>query len=92
MLLNLLVSQVRYNRKLDILISHSPPFKIHDDDTQAHQGLKALNFLIRTLQPRYLFHGHTHFYRQNLENSVTQVGQTTIMNIFPYKTIEIQDG
>lgn len=92
LLLNLLVSQVRYNRKLDILISHSPPFKIHDDDTQAHQGLKALNFLIRTLQPRYLFHGHTHFYRQNLENSVTQVGQTTIMNIFPYKTIEVKDG
>ena len=92
LLLNLLINWLRNGRKLDILISHSPPFKIHDDDTQAHQGLKALNFLIGTLQPRYLFHGHTHFYRQNLEHSVTQVGPTTIMNIFPYKTIVIKDG
>jgi Icc-related predicted phosphoesterase len=91
LLLSLLVNQVRFGRKLDILISHSPPFKIHDDDTNAHQGFKALNFLIRTVQPRYLFHGHTHFFRQNLENSVTQVEHTTIMNIFPYKVIEIND-
>jgi Icc-related predicted phosphoesterase len=92
LLLDLLVNQVRYGCKLDILISHSPPFKIHDDDTHAHQGLKALNYLIRTMQPRYLFHGHTHFYRQNLEHCVTQIGRTTIMNIFPYKTIEVKDG
>ena len=92
LLLNLLVNQVRFGRKLDILISHSPPFKIHDDDTNTHQGLKALNFLIRTVQPRYLYHGHTHFFRQNLEHSVTQVGRTTVMNIFPYKVIEVNDG
>ena len=91
LLLRLLVSQVRFGRKLDVLISHSPPFEIHDDDTHAHQGLKALNFLIRTVRPRYLFHGHTHFFRHNLEECVTKVGGTTIMNIFPYKVIEISD-
>ena len=91
LLLHLLINQVRFGRKLDILISHSPPFKIHDDDSSAHQGLKALNFLIRVARPRYHFHGHTHFYRNNLENSVTQVGRTTVMNIFPYKVVEIDD-
>ena len=40
-------NHLRYGRDLDLLISHSPPFKIHDDDTHAHQGLKALNLLIR---------------------------------------------
>ena len=92
LLLRLLVSQTRHGRKLDVLISHSPPFEVHDDDSQAHQGLKALNFLIRTVRPRYLFHGHTHFFRHNLEECVTQVGRTTIMNIFPYKVIEINEG
>jgi Icc-related predicted phosphoesterase len=92
LLLRLLVSQKRYGRKLDILITHSPPFGVHDDDSQAHQGLKALNFLIHTVQPRYLFHGHTHFFRHNLEECVTQVGRTIIMNIFPYKVIEIDEG
>jgi len=92
LLVRLLSSQVRYGRKLDILITHSPPYKIHDDDTQAHQGLKALNFLIRAARPRYLFHGHTHFFRNNLEDCVTRDKQTTIMNIFPYKVIEIEEG
>lgn len=91
LLVRLLSSQARYGRKLDILITHSPPYKIHDDDTQAHQGLKALNFLIRAARPRYLFHGHTHFYRNNLEDCVTQVRRTTIMNIFPYKVIDIDE-
>lgn len=92
LLLRLLQHQVRFGRKLDVLISHSPPFEIHDDESYAHQGLKALNFLIRTVRPRYLFHGHTHFFRHNLEECVTQVGRTTIMNIFPYKVIEINEG
>ena len=91
LLLGLLINRARFGRKLDVLISHSPPFDIHDDDSQAHQGLKALNFLVRTMQPRYLFHGHTHFFRHNLEECVTQFGGTTIMNIFPYKVIEIND-
>ena len=91
LIVRLMVSQVRYGRKLDVLITHSPPFGIHDDETLAHQGLRALNFLIDVTQPRYHFHGHTHFYRNNLEDSVTRTGRTTIMNIFPYKVITIED-
>ncbi len=87
----LLVQRFVYRRRLDILITHSPPFGIHDEKTEAHQGLKALNFLIRWARPRYHFHGHTHFFRRNLEQSVTRVGRTTVMNIFPYKVIEIED-
>ncbi len=88
----LLVNRLRYGRALDILITHSPPFGIHDDDTQAHTGLKAINWLLRWAHPRYHFHGHTHFFRQNLEDSVTKLGPTTIMNIFPYKIIEIENA
>lgn len=89
LLLRVLIAQMRHNRRLDILISHSPPFEIHDEESTSHRGLKALNLLIRATQPRYLLHGHTHFFRHNLEDSVTQVGRTTVMNIFPYKTIEL---
>jgi len=81
-------NRIRRGRPLDILISHSPPFGIHDDDSQAHRGLRALNWLIRLAQPRYLFHGHTHFYRQNLAPSVTRLGRTDIINVYPYKVIE----
>jgi len=91
LIVRLLSRRLHSGRKLDVLFTHSPPFGIHDDESLAHQGLKALNFLIRVIQPRYFFHGHTHFYRNNLEDSVTRVGKTTIMNIFPYKVIQIDN-
>lgn len=83
------MNQINYGRMLDILITHSPPFGIHDEETQAHQGLKAINWLMRLAKPRYLFHGHTHFQRRNLSPSESVSGETKIFNIFPYKLIEV---
>ena len=83
----LLMNRLR-GRRVDFLIAHSPPFGIHDSDG-AHAGLKALNLLIRWARPRHLLHGHTHFYRNNLEASETHFMDTRIANIFPYKVIEI---
>lgn len=84
----LVMNQMRYNRALDILISHSPPFGIQDDSDPAHQGLKALNWLMKIAKPRYLLHGHTHFYRRNLINPESSHGITKIMNVYPYRIIE----
>lgn len=88
MIPKLLMNWIQYRRALDILISHSPPFGVHDDDDQAHTGLKAINWLIRIAKPRYHFHGHTHFYRNNLENSESNHGATTIINVYPYRVID----
>ncbi len=87
MLPKLFLNQIRYGRSLDILISHSPPFGIHDDTDPAHNGLKALNWLTRIAKPRYHFHGHTHFYKKNIVNAETTIGITKIINVYPYKTI-----
>ena len=84
-------NRFRYGRALDILITHSPPFGIHDEPTRAHQGLKAVNWLIHTARPRYHFHGHVHFQRGNLAASETVIEATKIVNVYPYKTIEIPD-
>lgn len=85
----LLLNRINYGRALDVLITHSPPFGIHDDDTRAHEGLKAINWLIRVARPRYHFHGHTHFQRRNLSPSETTLGLTKIINVYPYKVIEV---
>jgi Icc-related predicted phosphoesterase len=85
----LLLNRIRYGRSLDILITHSPPFGIHDDDTHAHMGLKAINWLLRVAKPRYHFHGHTHFQRRNISPSETRHGRTKIINIYPYKIVEV---
>ncbi len=89
MLPGLLLNRINYGRALDIFITHSPPFGIHDEESHAHQGLKAINWLLRVARPRYHFHGHTHFQRRNLSASETNQGITKIINIFPYRIIEV---
>lgn len=84
-----LLNRIHYGRSLDILITHSPPFGIHDDDTPAHRGLKAINWLLHLGKPRYHFHGHTHFQRRNISPSETNHGLTKIINIYPYKVIKV---
>lgn len=83
------LNRSQYGRSLDILITHSPPFGIHDEDSKAHQGLKAINWLLRVAQPRYHFHGHTHFQRRNLSPSNSVQGLTKIVNVFPYQIIDV---
>ena len=84
-----LVGRVQHKRPLDLLVTHSPPEGIHDEDDPTHHGLRALNFLISQAQPRYLLHGHTIFYRQNLNSHITTVEQTQVMNVYPFRVFEI---
>lgn len=88
----LLRNRLRYGRTLDILLTHSPPHGIHDDDSAAHRGLKAINWLLRVARPRYHLHGHMHSLRRNLESDVTQVGATKVVNIYPYHVLEVPDA
>jgi Icc-related predicted phosphoesterase len=45
---------------VDVLISHSPPRGINDEDDLAHTGFQALRTYIEEKHPRYFLHGHTH--------------------------------
>ena len=81
--------RLRSGGVLDILLAHSPPFGIHDDDDQAHVGFEAFNTLIRRFKPRYFLHGHTVVYKSNLAPPVTQIGPTTVINVYPYQVIEV---
>jgi hypothetical protein len=82
----------RYGRALDILITHSPPFGVHEDGSRAHQGLKAINWLLDWARPRYHLHGHVHFVQSNLVRDVLWQGTTSIMNVYPYRLIEVPDA
>jgi len=74
---------------LDIMVAHSPPRGIHDDDDQAHVGFSAFKGFIQTFKPRYFLHGHTTVYKTNIISPVTMVGTTTVINVYPYRVIEI---
>lgn len=82
-------AEKRFHRRLDLLITHSPPSGIHDDDDPTHRGLRALNFMIRWAKPRYMLHGHTIFYHQNLDSHIATYQGTQIVNVYPFRVMEI---
>jgi len=83
----LLWNRQRYGRALDILVTHSPPYGIHDRPDLPHTGFKVFLSFLRMFKPRYLLHGHIHVYRQD-EIVDSRYGDTTILNVYPYRMID----
>jgi Icc-related predicted phosphoesterase len=86
-----MVNKTKSGRYLDIFISHSPPWGIHDKDDLPHQGIKAFRWLIRVFKPRLHLHGHIHLYSQD-EPRETRVNKTRVMNVYTYRTIDLIDA
>ncbi len=84
----LLMNKVRVGRYLDVLVTHASPWHIHDMDDRPHQGIKALNWLIKVFQPALHLHGHIHVYRQDTVTE-TIVGSTRVLNAYGYRLIQI---
>jgi uncharacterized protein len=86
----LLRQRIQTGGGLDIVIAHSPPRGIHDDDDPAHVGFSAFRDFIRVFKPRYFLHGHTLVYKSNLLPPVTQLGATTVINVNPSRLLEVE--
>jgi Icc-related predicted phosphoesterase len=87
MIPSLLYNRARYGRYLDILITHAPPFGIHDGDDLPHRGFRAFLWFMERFRPRYLLHGHRHIYGRETWQSRHQ--DTQVVNVHPYRIIEL---
>ncbi len=82
------LNRLKYGRYLDVLITHSPPFGIHDARDVAHTGFYTYLDLLRRYRPALMIHGHHHVYsRLTVTDSVYH--QTRIVNTYPYRIIEL---
>jgi uncharacterized protein len=81
-------SRIQTGGVLDIVITHSPPHGIHDDNDPAHIGFYAFRDFIRIFKPRFFLHGHNHI-KSNLLPPMTKLGPTTIINVYPYRLLEV---
>jgi Icc-related predicted phosphoesterase len=88
MMPELLLNRIRYGRALDLLVTHSPPFGIHDAEDRPHVGFQAFHSLLRWFRPRYMLHGHQHVY-SNQERTTTRLGDTEIINVYPFCILEL---
>lgn len=89
MIPTLVTNRILYGRYLDVLITHSPPFGIHDAADRPHIGFKAFLSFMRWFKPRYLLHGHQHIYRDT-EISRSYYAQTEIINVYPWRLIDLE--
>lgn len=80
-------NKIRFGRYIDILITHAPPFGIHDQDDLPHQGFKAFLPFMRWFRPKYLLHGHIHRYRRDNPHH-TRYYQTEVINVYPHYLLE----
>lgn len=85
----LLYNRQRYGRFLDVLVTHAPPWQIHDMSDLPHQGIKAFRWLLKVFKPAYHLHGHIHIYRNDV-TTVTQFHQTQVINCYGYRELEIE--
>ncbi len=76
-------------RPVDIVITHAPPFGIHDKPDLCHRGFKGFRNLIEKYQPRYFIHGHTHRYNMRDEWKTCHQN-TTVINTCGYRVLEIE--
>lgn len=83
-------TRLLYGRFLDILITHAPPYRIHDGTDLCHTGFKTLLHMMDVYRPRYLVHGHTHVYNPHTIVRTTY-RRTQVVNSYGYQIINWKD-
>lgn len=69
-------------RGVDVVVTHAPPYGIHDGKDVAHTGYRAFRRLLETLRPRYFIHGHNHLSYVPQGARTTAVAETQVINAF----------
>jgi uncharacterized protein len=85
----LYLHRVRYRRPIDLMVTHSPPRGIHDQEDRPHRGFRSFNMLITLFRPRYLIHGHVDVLDRRKQTQ-TRVKDTEVININPVKVLKIE--
>ena len=81
------LKRVQRGRKLDILVTHAPPFGAAEAKDAAHVGFVAFLRLIRNFHPALAVHGHVHPYGRAIPER--HVGATRVVNVVPWRVIEV---
>jgi Icc-related predicted phosphoesterase len=79
--------RLRDRRAIDVVIAHSPPRGLGDEDDRPHEGFDAFHELIHFLRPRLFLHGHIHPY--GIARPDRYADGTRVVNVVPYKVIDL---
>jgi hypothetical protein len=85
----LIFNRIFRGRWVDILLTHAPPFKIHDREDRCHRGFKTFLLFMRWFKPRFLIHGHVHLYDLN-EVRESSYRNTRVVNAYEHTIVELE--
>ncbi|MGH2789488.1 MAG: metallophosphoesterase family protein [Actinomycetota bacterium] len=74
-------------RGFDVLLTHSPPLGIGDDEDLCHEGFAAFHGLVARLSPRVLIHGHIHPYGRQVDEM--SMNGTRVINAVGHRVVEL---
>jgi predicted phosphodiesterase len=74
-------------RRIDVLVTHAPPFGMGDGDDLPHRGFRSFHRLVALTRPRILVHGHVHPYGR--PNGDRMLASTTVVNAIAYRLLEM---
>lgn len=77
------------NRRVDLVVTHSPPRFIHDAEDLCHRGFRIFRWFIDKYKPRYFIHGHIHALFEDDSQRMTTVNSTSVINSYGYHVLEI---
>ncbi len=73
-------------KKIDILVTHAPPYELGDLEGP-HRGFKVFRKILQQYEPRYHLHGHVHLsYSRNPR--IMHFGKTSIINAFEHHVLD----
>ena len=72
-----------------LVVTHTPPRDVNDDDDLAHRGFTAFRWLAERLKPPLWVHGHTALVRRGIDDRLTTVGDTAFYNCTGATLIEL---
>jgi Icc-related predicted phosphoesterase len=83
-----LLPRIYWKKGFDILVAHSPAWKIGDGEDLPHTGFKGFRYLLEKFTPRYFIHGHVHMNYQRNVKRTRSYQSTTIVNAYERYIIE----
>jgi Icc-related predicted phosphoesterase len=81
------LKRLQRGRKLDILVTHAPPYGAAEAKDATHVGFVAFLRLIRSFRPALAVHGHIHPYGRAIPERL--IGVTRVVNVVPWRVIEV---
>jgi uncharacterized protein len=85
----LMLNRLRHGRAVDVMLTHAPPWGIHNGPSRPHHGFRSFLTLMDYFRPRYLIHGHIHKSYNFSAVTETRYRDTMVLNTAGYRLLSI---